>query len=765
MGLAEYKDILKKITIPDLESLSGDNIRDAFKSIDRNFERLAQLDFIKGDSGDSMFIEEIELIEHTDWMSTIQETILKLHLDTDGKPVGDNFIGEYDIFYNFIREPGKIYAIYKFNENTNEKKYISSLPYTFLDARFNKENLVQFSQTEDYANDYIDAIDYSCTLYMGEDGKWNVVQNFPILYYDNDLGFCWKINGNETGISAQGPEGRSGTDGQVFIVMVDYYDDNGNIKTPYKDNMYEVLSVMNTMGEFVPVSDSDLRNKYGNAVMAIPNIPDLLSSLNDEVLGYPLWITYALKYENTHIVACDDKLMISNVTTTNSLKKIFNQICIDGAGLKGYYIPIDKADPTKDTKSAHMIYASKVKNTAETYNKLNISPVSDINNPGTTIGNTILNVDYTNINLNGNTTIDGDFVVNYGNSSKTDISSGEVTLNGNRGTIKLCKDLKEPSIIIDAADVALPDITYSEYIPQCVKNGYYSEKRGEEDVWHSNTMNGFIGKNTRKNITILNTYEYNYNDVFSNIDDVLEHKNVTLPSLNIHSYVQQKYSYKSNYEAPYDFHRFIWHLIMRFGNGSIYRPFDPFKNMITTQVKTAPYPFVTPGGGGGYELVYKRADFPEFTFSIPQGQIKINLINVKQYKSTVVNGELIDEPVVIYKLLATGRLLCEFNDSMVGMPSSWTGDYCDLKILYNVIIKSPTLMDDGETYKYNIIISTNDNESYYIRLFGNGGLESNNFWKSSTGNMSFTFDDASTVIHPDGEECIIDLTSKVNIFE
>ena len=118
-----------------------------------------------------------------------------------------------------IPQAGSITFINKVHNEIHE--HISSLAYVYHDPRF----VVSLSSID--ADEYKNAEDMSCVLYWtpgenGEDGDFKVVQAFPTLYYDDDIGqFCWKINGQKTGLIARGPAGADGSSSTMWITMVD----------------------------------------------------------------------------------------------------------------------------------------------------------------------------------------------------------------------------------------------------------------------------------------------------------------------------------------------------------------------------------------------------------------------------------------------------------------------------------------------------------------------------------------------------------------
>lgn len=211
----------------------------------------------------------------------------------------------------------KITVICATDEATQKNYIVSSLPFIFYDARFSKISY-------EVLNDYNDVVDTSCVIYFDPskyslDEEWGkyidiynhpelqlnelisnlaehcmcAVTSFPTLYYDQDtiydedstsrqMGtFCWKINGQKTGIPANGPRGPHGSSNPGLIVKVANYPSNKF--GPNGKKLYPVISAMINAGtnqypdvKFVKIDDIingvDINgNKLYENVDLIPN--------------------------------------------------------------------------------------------------------------------------------------------------------------------------------------------------------------------------------------------------------------------------------------------------------------------------------------------------------------------------------------------------------------------------------------------------------------------------------------------------------------
>lgn len=371
----DIKEIVYKETvIPSLNDVTyGETIAENFKIINDNFKRLSSIDFIKGSPGTSVFIEEINLLEEVSWRDALKASIIAMEEKLGGTNEIDN---ENTRFSILDKNPGKLYMIYEQTPELNDKKYISSLPYVFLDGRFANKNLTE--KADQYAEEYSKMVDYSCVLNFSTnsegDGEFVVLQNFPTLYYDRDLGFCWNVNGQETGISAQGPKGIDGNDGELFIVKAD---ENDNFK---------VVSVMDVLsGGWVDVTNHININKRESAAAIVVPINPIQ---NGNLKEYPYWITTVVRNNdgNYYATNCVDDSRIAVIIDDVAFDNILSNISSTGAGVKGLFLPMKSG--------YHMVYTED--------NNTYIKPVLDKNSPisSSKVNDAKLIFNYDNIEIN-----------------------------------------------------------------------------------------------------------------------------------------------------------------------------------------------------------------------------------------------------------------------------------------------------------------------------------------------------------------------------
>ena len=293
---------MQKISAPSLGSaLYGKNIQDLMVNIDNNFTEILDGGFSKGERGDSVKVVRINLSENTPETSAIIEAMklalrneFALRNDTPGQ------INKIDVFDHF-NNPGYISFIC-----TEDGTKLSSLPYIFKDMRF--ETMGKFDSKNDLLM-YENQIDYSCVLYY-VDGTYNITHEFPTLYYDN--GFKWKINGNFTGLIAQGPQGLMGESEKINIVMVNRM---GGEATTCK-----IVSVLHE-GEYKSVIDSNNHehecSKYG------VNINSAVIAVLDEDGSHASYICDVYKLGEEMVVNCISKniILTTTILTENDIKK------------------------------------------------------------------------------------------------------------------------------------------------------------------------------------------------------------------------------------------------------------------------------------------------------------------------------------------------------------------------------------------------------------------------------------------------------------
>lgn len=220
---------------------------------------------------------------------------------------------KYPIWLAFVCNPFvRMFAIHDIDTDTITNICATQL-YYFYDARIGSIQLLDDKESANNFTDYTSFIMISSE--KNDDGDYvyamSKSQDLPTLYYDNDAQeFCWKMNGIETNITAQGVRGNKGEpagcwfcrgkgkteemdlngDGKkitmITVNLSSYYtnkiDENGNITLRPVNNDCEIKN-----GDFVCVDvyNDDIMNNttyfdtiFGNVNVSIENNGDSLTN-------------------------------------------------------------------------------------------------------------------------------------------------------------------------------------------------------------------------------------------------------------------------------------------------------------------------------------------------------------------------------------------------------------------------------------------------------------------------------------------------------
>ena len=209
---------LKKIEAPALSPNYGNDIDTTFDNIQENFDVLANQELYKGDTGRNLITTNLPW---SDVFTTAQD-------DPIGVNIGDkiyylnNFssaikteFGEIsdqedvDAAVEALKESGNITICFEDVDTTASTpiSVLSSIPFVFVDPRF-----------RNFSSSLEGRVDMSCVITCT--GEWKCTQNFPTLYY-KEGNLYWKINGQNTNILAQGPSGKDGSTGTVYVGLSD----------------------------------------------------------------------------------------------------------------------------------------------------------------------------------------------------------------------------------------------------------------------------------------------------------------------------------------------------------------------------------------------------------------------------------------------------------------------------------------------------------------------------------------------------------------
>ena len=419
---------IKQIKTPELNSINfASSLDEVFANINYNFNQLANYDFIKGESGKSIDIQVESFYKNgkeTELSKKLKSCIERLG-DTATNIVGNdnNIITVWD---NFTPETaGNIYMIYNAENDTdiNERKPLSSLQYIFLDGRFANKNVGNISNMSQYDNitDLSCIVIYDASLNNEEGGFKAITNSLATLYYDSVTGLCWKINGIETGIPAQGIPGKNGKNPKIRIVKCKSLNTQGNFSSG------EITEILDMVEGFVSIE------KYDDADDLIDTAVLILTPNQDSTDNGSKFYFGTVRKENNILEAiCDSNSSINDSIKTTEITNYFKNISLiknDNTSASGLFIPI--SNENNGVQPVHLMSASSVTNTDGTNDTENIdailTPVSDINslskiNEATTNDNNLLVNKYLYLKINTDSVI-GNYINKEDNKSLKDILS------------------------------------------------------------------------------------------------------------------------------------------------------------------------------------------------------------------------------------------------------------------------------------------------------------------------------------------------------
>lgn len=229
---------LKIIKSPLLSDANfGERVNDTFNDINDNFGKIASYDYIKGEEGRGLWLQAYNLVNDKEGSTLAADSISDAIIRTivSATPGTQVDLEALYIMYakKFLSEEGGgiIYLIYDSRlegVDTSSESWkrggwmeglVGCIPWTYLDPRFAAETI---SITETVGQTDMSGV---LTWQANEEaigGSFNISHPFPTLYYNTDAGqFCWVVNGNKTGLPAQGPSGKDGTPGNIIVCCTD----------------------------------------------------------------------------------------------------------------------------------------------------------------------------------------------------------------------------------------------------------------------------------------------------------------------------------------------------------------------------------------------------------------------------------------------------------------------------------------------------------------------------------------------------------------
>lgn len=406
-------DQLAGIIAPNLDASNyAHQLNQVFTNIDNNFTKLANHDFIKGERGDSVKIQEVELISSTTDNSVANEYN---EYNIDGltrfgelllNSIKNNFITDdtnsnildIDIdentklnwLDNFKSNPGKLYMIYDATaSNIDEDKAYSSLYYTFLDGRYANNTIGKLDPSN-----YQDVSDMSCIAIYDKDLDestegtlgFKIISNaFPTIYYEDGIGLCWKVNGNNTGIPVQGIKGKDGINSAIYIVSADLTE---SVNSSLAEG--PVTGIFEPFTGYKNVNNTDI-SAYDNCTALV-----MTGNLNNDARtggnGNEFYFgTLKTKTENDELklfASCSPTTSITQSIGTESVINAMKNIDIFATGdavdtiPRGLFVPISDETETKE-QPVHLISATPISPEEGTISDVKtdviFTPVNDYN--------------------------------------------------------------------------------------------------------------------------------------------------------------------------------------------------------------------------------------------------------------------------------------------------------------------------------------------------------------------------------------------------
>ena len=442
-------NFLENLVIPQLGSPTFQNDFEAFCSvIKNNFERLVSVQFTKGNDGNSVVTQRILIgdgLTATNTMPNMVYQIVKsiYKFESDEPMTIGQFKQALEGTHNKFGEPDNgglapsFYDAYSFPElqdlsggtttgfyvdvvldEHNGMAYIA-VPYIFIDGRISE--LSRYKREHTDTDVYKDFHDYSTAVFgKGEfvsgapdiqDWNWETdsMDIVPKLYFDDNIGeFCWEVNGQHTGVTAQGVKGNDGiasnvymargnrTGNNISIESIQFVDDEGNIKwLPITEKLEDVENYINGVKTVIKsvkcsegqdsiiLRDTDFLLVFYNGENPNQN-PDENPPQNSQ-FEYR-WAFFGKPHMNSnnsevHVYCQQDKsddifLAILNQDFRNDLNGIYNSS--DPSVLRGLFIPGRKSSQAdEDPSYYHMTWSE---DNGNDISKLHSAPVT----PGNT---------------------------------------------------------------------------------------------------------------------------------------------------------------------------------------------------------------------------------------------------------------------------------------------------------------------------------------------------------------------------------------------
>lgn len=220
-------EFLTRITAPTLGSATfATDLREVFQNIDDNFKKIVSAPYLEGQEGNSVEAYDMTIVEDgelTEFGAAMMREILsdpsiETISDITSNPIYNSVGPAQHTIYECLESSPTMKVLRTIDPDTNDvDRWICSAEYyCFIDMR------IEDLGNSGYPSSQTTFIDYSCLVFAEyEDGDWVFSKGnmMPTLYYSSEQScFCWKVNGMETGIRAQGVKGDDGRPPKAAVV-------------------------------------------------------------------------------------------------------------------------------------------------------------------------------------------------------------------------------------------------------------------------------------------------------------------------------------------------------------------------------------------------------------------------------------------------------------------------------------------------------------------------------------------------------------------
>lgn len=522
--------LMQPIVIPTIGDAGyADSLNEAFDTINKNFVKLSNHDFVKGDAGVSVKIADYKFFNEDGTLTVFGERLKEFIVNMSDRPdieqadIKDaNEEKVCGLFDYFDANPGSLKMICEWDETEVDPilSPVTSLYYVFMDGRYMGKALSEYERQYENTKDFSCILVYDVDRETGE-GKFSSLNNaFPTVYYEKGIGLCWKINGAGSGLPIRGIPGKDGANATLYIVKSTNIEDSIEPGKPTKgrvDGIYEsyegyipvediedITLLDNQAALILGPKENSADNTFYFGTLALEEVTTEITDEDGNVTTSTEQVLYAYCSSDTSITTgLDTESFINSMKRINLLDNGNNL----SSGIKGLFIPLQS--PTADNKQkVHLLTASSITNTEGISNDLKSdilwTPINDINTLEVTPDKPLQVDKYLYLKVNNNSTVVNNFGIhtitgnhtiaetNYILKYKlTSILSGGVDRNlpyfDTYNPITASSD-SVGSRYYGTANIPISDVTASNNVTLDPTNTVVINAEGKEDTNHFASM-------------------------------------------------------------------------------------------------------------------------------------------------------------------------------------------------------------------------------------------------------------------------------------